>query len=1581
MNHKNDRFLVGILASTFLLAPVSNATAQELEELSPQSAENQYQIPENSPEQAQGSETTNKVSQAFAGLINEGLPQIGEIFQVVVTDPEPELEIEPDLEIEPETEYVPESKPQPEPEPEPEPQYQHAQEADRLQSQAALSTPTPYTTGVYGGFTIYTDDALTQKYSGSGITVSGNKVTINTTDQIYIRNTDVYSVTSDVILVNCPTGTANITLAGVNMTQSNTNIRITFQTNTNLALMGENSCLLALENSAEVTINEVANASGDLLDTAPNQYHLRPTKWNLKAVGGSLVPGILVEKGAHLIVESGSISSAGGAEAAGIGGTRKLDCGNITIRGGYVYATAGQSSAGIGGSSGSNCGNINISGGTVVASGSFAGIGYGNGGSAANSGKFTTDTASGTAGNAFIYIKNNIKMSYTIKELDMVFLNTTGTVTDPSNNYSPHLMHRGDVFGTVTLTEDVTIPQYSPTYGTSYRVVIDVTGEVTDVAGHNYLHSGSSPGKLTNNGILRRPIQKTASSPTEKDLLHEGNIGGTGLILLLVDDTLPFATPQGNDSESLVVCPLPSGSYFEYGNPLYNPYMNDHGTTKNIAACFDFVHVNQFGEVDDTVFALNNDANAPLPAGTYSITMTGGKFDPSSYYVGSLTYSYEITAKDISAATIAATSQLTLDLGGRPEIGDSALADITVTLYGETVPLPYVNPNYAASGGNDYEHNYILSFGAFVPGSTDPNIGTIEVTATGIGNYTGTTSTSTIAAAKKEDKEVTGEENFDDANYIYTVELASDIVYMRPDGTIDDSTIQLILMEAPQSDPTQKTRSEIGGVVNGILIQELHYNVKSTAVIEGEKIFEIVLNAGQMSSSPGNITFELEVIQAGEGTDNAFNKGEINLVDQWYARPDGTYNEEDVRLTTYPKISGTESTTETTLKLGTDFTFKYSGTTATVTATGSTYSNSVVFKYNQGEAGTGTSNDLSQGVIDSVLNQVWYQRPDGKYYPEDLSLTAYGQTVYGETPMVLNTDYTLVDHLNGTVTVTAKSGSPYQGTTTFKVDKEKAGAGTGTDFSEGIIDIVTDGWYYERSEDGVVLLEPKDLVIKVDGTPLDVNTAQDTESGPQVAPGADYNLEVGDLQTDASGREFVVVTVTGVNGYTGSITFEVTVDAAPPAPQVDTSTNSPATSTPSPPVYVRPTITVTPPSIESSTAEDKSEITIPILPTEVVGVVTGTLEKDDVTNAFTSTNADTKDEIGVTIVPNGVTASGTTLNSQENVTYTFEKDAISALLDNNTSYLTVKLTNITITFDRDAITHINNSVTSEAVLSVVAVSNSSLTDRPIYQIKVTDQAGKEIEDFGTGLSTVRISYIRPTSDVRDLLAGYMDENGVIQFSPLSYYDAYNRQLVFTTDSFETYGIIDREGTVVFESPSRHWASDSLTFAINRELFSGAGYLDPDAPITRAQFVTALSRLEEIMQGSYSTSYFMDVEISSYYSAGVQWAFVNGVAHGTGLAEFSPDAPITREQMAVMLNKFCQKFGIDLDKYDTTTSYPDRSDVSDYAVSAVDKIYGAGLVSGKEGNRFGSKESTTVAEAAIILQNYVKELAESNQLRL
>ena len=167
-----------------------------------------------------------------------------------------------------------------------------------------------------------------------------------------------------------------------------------------------------------------------------------------------------------------------------------------------------------------------------------------------------------------------------------------------------------------------------------------------------------------------------------------------------------------------------------------------------------------------------------------------------------------------------------------------------------------------------------------------------------------------------------------------------------------------------------------------------------------------------------------------------------------------------------------------------------------------------------------------------------------------------------------------------------------------------------------------------------------------------------------------------------------------------------------------------------------------------------------------------------------------------------------------------------------------------------------------------------------------------------------------------------------------------------------------------------WCYDAVLYAKANGFFSGTSEttFSPNGTMTRGMFVTVLGRMAGIDPAKYGgDTGFTDVPEGMYYAPYVKWAAQYGITGGTGDGRFSPDALITRQQMAALFVRYFEKFGIRLTGGTQYTTVPaDLDAVAPYAREAVVKLWQAGLLNGN-GTRFDSTGNASRAQAAALCQ--------------
>ena len=122
------------------------------------------------------------------------------------------------------------------------------------------------------------------------------------------------------------------------------------------------------------------------------------------------------------------------------------------------------------------------------------------------------------------------------------------------------------------------------------------------------------------------------------------------------------------------------------------------------------------------------------------------------------------------------------------------------------------------------------------------------------------------------------------------------------------------------------------------------------------------------------------------------------------------------------------------------------------------------------------------------------------------------------------------------------------------------------------------------------------------------------------------------------------------------------------------------------------------------------------------------------------------------------------------------------------------------------------------------------------------------------------------------------------------------------------------------------------------------------------------------------SSFADVKSGVYYGRAVIWAAANGIVTGTGSASFSPDAKVTREQLAAILYRYAQYRNLAPSANAKLNGFSDADNVSGYASAALGWAVAEGLVNGASG-RFMPKGNATRAQVAAIFHRFVENVMD------
>ena len=162
-----------------------------------------------------------------------------------------------------------------------------------------------------------------------------------------------------------------------------------------------------------------------------------------------------------------------------------------------------------------------------------------------------------------------------------------------------------------------------------------------------------------------------------------------------------------------------------------------------------------------------------------------------------------------------------------------------------------------------------------------------------------------------------------------------------------------------------------------------------------------------------------------------------------------------------------------------------------------------------------------------------------------------------------------------------------------------------------------------------------------------------------------------------------------------------------------------------------------------------------------------------------------------------------------------------------------------------------------------------------------------------------------------------------------------------------------------------WAAPSIDALLAAGVVGGFpdGTFQPSAPLTRAQFVKMLVLAKGLTPGTGQVS-FSDVPAGAWYAPYVSAAVAANLVRGLTPTTFGPNAPVTREQMAVLL---ARAMGL---KGSGTLAFTDSAQIASWALPSVEAAVGAGYLNGFPNGTFQPLAPTTRAQAAVVLAEVI-----------
>ncbi len=170
-----------------------------------------------------------------------------------------------------------------------------------------------------------------------------------------------------------------------------------------------------------------------------------------------------------------------------------------------------------------------------------------------------------------------------------------------------------------------------------------------------------------------------------------------------------------------------------------------------------------------------------------------------------------------------------------------------------------------------------------------------------------------------------------------------------------------------------------------------------------------------------------------------------------------------------------------------------------------------------------------------------------------------------------------------------------------------------------------------------------------------------------------------------------------------------------------------------------------------------------------------------------------------------------------------------------------------------------------------------------------------------------------------------------------------------------------------------WYTEAIRYCYSKNYVSGTSptTFNPAGNLTRAQFVVLLANIAGADISVYQTveSGFRDVTVKHWFHNAVTWASHRGYVAGTGEKQFSPNAMLTREQLARIFYVYSEKNGYDVASRADLSRFTDAAKISSWAKDQVSWAVSKGIINGMTATTVAPRGNATRAQAAQIIMTY------------
>ncbi|MGN7454006.1 glycoside hydrolase family 66 protein [Paenibacillus pasadenensis] len=195
----------------------------------------------------------------------------------------------------------------------------------------------------------------------------------------------------------------------------------------------------------------------------------------------------------------------------------------------------------------------------------------------------------------------------------------------------------------------------------------------------------------------------------------------------------------------------------------------------------------------------------------------------------------------------------------------------------------------------------------------------------------------------------------------------------------------------------------------------------------------------------------------------------------------------------------------------------------------------------------------------------------------------------------------------------------------------------------------------------------------------------------------------------------------------------------------------------------------------------------------------------------------------------------------------------------------------------------------------------------------------------------------------------------------------------------SYAVMDHLKTFADVPPS-HWGYEAIASLAAKQIVTGMteSRFEPSATATRAQLAALLVRTLGLSSGG-KPSAFPDIPAGAWHADAVSSAVSAGLILGREDGRFDPDAAVSRQELAVMLDRTLDYLGgqKQAPAAAASSSFSDRALIAAWAQAAVSRLEQAGLLLGDARGQFRPQAASTRAEIAAVLDRLLERTAAAD----